>query len=404
MLDLTDHKGTLCSKILGDLGAEVIKVEPPRGSNERRRGPFYDGPHPEKSLAWFAFNRNKKGVTLNIETEDGRAILRRLVTTADFLIESFKPGYMESLGLGYYDLAKINRRLIVTSISPFGSTGPYSPIEASDISIMALGGYMSVCGDSDRAPLRISYPQAYLHASASGAVGTLIAHYYRNISGEGQHVDVSAQQAVVWLLMAAAQSWDLNKVIQPREGTFYSAPGGAPPRRIIYRCKDGWVSMLLRGPPTGPPSVRALINWMAEEGMASEFWKQYDWDKFEPGRISKEQMSAITEEISSFFLTKSKVEIYSEAVKRRIVLYPVATAKDITENIQLDARKFWVEVEHPELGKWLTYVGSFFKSPERNRGEIERAPLLGEHNVEVYGEQLGFSKKQLVLLKGAGVI
>lgn len=405
VLDLTDEKGSLCPKILGDLGAEVIKIEPPGGSSERKQEPFYQNiPHPEKSLFWFAFNLNKKGITLDIEREDGQAILRKLVAKADFLVESFAPGYMESLGLGYNDLIKVNRQIIVTSISPFGSTGPYSRMEASDIGIMALGGYMSVCGDPDRAPLRISYPQAYFHASASAAVGTLIAHYYRSLSGEGQHVDVSAQQAVVWLLMGAAQSWDLNQIIQPREGIFYTAPGGATLRQIVYQCKDGWVSMLLRGPPTGIPGARALANWMAEEGMASDFLKRFDWNKFEPGRMAKEEMDAITKEIANFFLSKSKAEIYNEAVKRRVVLCPVATAKDAVESIQLDARKFWMKVEHPELGESLTYVGPPFKSPQVESRQFHRAPLLGEHNIEVYQKELGLSRRQLVLFKQAGVI
>lgn len=405
VLDLTDEKGSLCSRILGDLGAEVIKIEPPGGSSERRQEPFHGNtPHPEKSLFWFAFNLNKKGITLDIEREDGQAILRRLVTKADFLVESFKPGYMESLGLGYNDLTRINKQIIVTSISPFGSTGPYSGMEASDISVMALGGYMSVCGDADRAPLRISYPQAYFHASASAAVGTLIAHYYRGLSGEGQHVDVSAQQAVAGLLMGAAQSWDLNQVVQPREGMFYTAPGGTALRQIVYQCKDGWVSMLLRGAPPGVPSVRALVDWMAEEGMASDFLKHFDWDKFEPGRMAGEEMDTITKEISNFFLSKSRAEICHEAVKRRVVLSPVATGKDIVESIQLDARKFWMKVEHPELGKSLTYVGTPFKSPQGERRRSHRAPLLGEHNTEVYQKELGLSRQQLALLKQAGVI
>jgi len=405
VLDLTVEKGSLCPKILSDLGAEVIKIEPPWGSSERKQEPFYQNmPHPEKSLFWFAFNLNKKGITLDIEREDGQAILRKLVAKADFLVESSAPGYMESLGLGYNDLIKVNRQIIVTSISPFGSTGPYSRMEASDIGIMALGGYMSVCGDPDRAPLRISYPQAYFHASASAAVGTLIAHYYRSLSGEGQHVDVSAQQAVVWLLMGAAQSWDLNQVIQPREGMFYTAPGGATLRQIVYQCKDGWVSMLLRGPPPGIPGARALANWMAEEGMASDFLKRFDWNKFEPGRMAKEEMDAITKEIANFFLSKSKAEIYNEAVKRRVVLCPVATAKDAVESIQLDARKFWMKVEHPELGESLTYVAPPFKSPQVKRRQFHRAPLLGEHNIEVYQKELGLSRQQLVLFKQAGVI
>ena len=405
VLDLTDEKGSLCPRILGDLGAEVIKIEPPWGSSERRLGPFYKNiPHPEKSLFWFAYNLNKKGITLDVGNKDGQAILRQLVSKADFLVESFKPGYMDSIGLGYKDLAKLNNQIVVTSITPFGSTGPHSHLEVSDIGIMAMGGYMSVCGDTDRAPLRISYPQAYFHASAAAAVGTLIAHYHRGLYGEGQHVDVSAQQAVLWLLMGTPQSWDLNRVIQQREGALYTAPGGATPRKIVYECKDGWISMLLRGAPPGIPSIRALIDWMAEEGMASDFLKDFDWSSFEPGCMPAEEMQAITGEISNFFQGKSKAEIYNEAIKRRVILYPVATARDIVDSVQLDSRQFLEKVDHHELGESLTYVGPPFRSTHGEREQLRRAPQRGEHNLEVYGELLGISRQQLALLKQANVI
>jgi len=405
VLDLTDEKGSLCPRILGDLGAEVIKIEPPWGSSERRQGPFYKNiPHPEKSLFWFAYNLNKKGITLDVGKKDGQAILRQLVAKADFLVESFKPGYMDSIGLGYQDLARLNKQLVVTSITPFGSTGPHSHLEVSDIGIMAMGGYMSVCGDADRAPLRISYPQAYFHASAAAAVGTLLAHYHRGLYGEGQHVDVSAQQAVLWLLMGTPQSWDLNRVIQQREGALYTAPGGATQRKMVYECKDGWVSMLLRGAPPGIPSIRALVDWMAEEGMASDFLKDFDWSNFEPGCMPAEEMQAITGEISNFFLSKPKAEIYNEAIKRRVILYPVATARDIVDSVQLDSRQFLGKVDHPELGESLTYVGPPFRSTHGERGQLRRAPQRGEHNLKVYGELLGISQQQLALLKQANVV
>ena len=176
-LDITDEKGFLCGKVLGDLGADVIKIEKPGGDPARSIGPFYhDIPDPEKSLYWFAFNMNKRGITLDIETADGQQIFKKLATTADFVIGSFPPGYMDKLGLGYSALSEINPQTIVTSITPFGQTGPYQDFKGSDIVAMAMSGLMYLIGDPDRPPVRISFPQAYLHAGVEGAVGSMVAH------------------------------------------------------------------------------------------------------------------------------------------------------------------------------------------------------------------------------------
>jgi crotonobetainyl-CoA:carnitine CoA-transferase CaiB-like acyl-CoA transferase len=195
VLDLTNQNGYLCGKMLGDMGADVIKIESPRGDSGRKTGPFYQQiPDQEKSLYWFAYNLNKRGITLDIETTDGRQILSRLIKKADFIIESFDPGYMDSLGLSWEKIHEINPRIVMTSITPFGQTGPYKDFKGSDLVVMAMSGLMYITGNPDSAPLRISFPQAFLLASAHAAASSMIAHYYRETSGEGQHVDVSAQE------------------------------------------------------------------------------------------------------------------------------------------------------------------------------------------------------------------
>ncbi len=194
VLDLTGERGYLCGKLLGDLGADVIKIEKPGGDPGRNLGPFYkDIPDPEKSLYWFAFNANKRGITLNIETAQGQEIFKRLVGTADFVVESFAPGYMDSLGLGYSELSRINPRIIMTSITPFGQSGPYKDYKSSDIVDAAMGGILYPCGDPDRPPVQFAPPQSYYNAGVEAAIGTLMAHTYRQTSGQGQHVDVSIQ-------------------------------------------------------------------------------------------------------------------------------------------------------------------------------------------------------------------
>jgi crotonobetainyl-CoA:carnitine CoA-transferase CaiB-like acyl-CoA transferase len=187
VLDLTDDKGFLCGKILADMGADVIKIEKPGGDLARNIGPFYhDIPDPEKSLSWFCYNINKRGITLDIESVDGKELFKRLVKDAHFVIESFPVGYMEKIGLGYKELEKTNPGIILTSISPFGQTGPYSNYKGSDITCMGMAVVMYLSGDPDRPPVRISSPQAFMCGSADAAAASLVAHYHRQRTGEGQ--------------------------------------------------------------------------------------------------------------------------------------------------------------------------------------------------------------------------
>ena len=219
VLDLTDDKGFLCSRILADMGANVIKIEPPGGDPSRNIGPFYhDEPDPEKSLYWFAYNANKRGITLDIKTSDGRQVFTRLVETADFVIESFPPGFMDSLDLAYSSLSQVKPGIIMVSITPFGQTGPYRDYKTSDIVSMAMGGLAYMMGEPDRPPLRVSFPQAFLHASAEAAVGAMIALYHRELDGEGQWVDVSIQASLPVVTVNVIPFWELNQVILKRAG------------------------------------------------------------------------------------------------------------------------------------------------------------------------------------------
>src|SRR5262245_21790113 len=186
VLDLTDEHGILCGKILADLGADVIQIEPPGGSSARRLGPFYeDEAHPERSLFWWSYAANKRSITLNPASRDGRALLQQLVRAAHFLIESFPPGYLERLGLGYEALSALNPALIVGSGTPFGQDGPYARYRASDLNGMGMAGFMYVTGDPDRPPARVGVPHFYLHGAAAGATGAMIAHAQRVLTGQG---------------------------------------------------------------------------------------------------------------------------------------------------------------------------------------------------------------------------
>ena len=403
-LDLTDDKGFLCGRVLADLGADVIKIEPPNGDPSRRIGPFYhDDPDPEKSLYWFAYNGGKRGITLNVETSDGRELLKRLAVTADFIIESFPPGHMESLGLGYGTLSEIRQRIILTSITPFGQSGPYRDFRTSDLVSMSLGGYVYLNGDQDRPPVRIGFPQAYLHGGMAAVCGAMIAHYHRELTDEGQWVDVSIQEACALVPTDSYNFWEMCGLIEERHGPVRLRPETGARMRRVWKCKDGYVNTELYGGVLAGSFTIPLVSWMDEEGMAPDYLKKIDWAAFDYSRATKEEVDHIAEAVGRFFLAHTKRELWEGGIRRRCVVYPVASPKEVMENIQLVARGFWVSVEHPELGDTITYPGPCVRASKSSYGQLRRAPLIGEHNREVYSE-MGLSPKDLTIFKQAGVI
>ncbi len=406
VLDLTTEEGLLCGKILGDLGADVIKIERPGGDSARLRGPFYKNlPDPEKSLFWFALNTNKRGITLNIESKDGQEILKRLIERSDCLLESFPVGYMERIGLGYEELKRINPRIIMTSITPFGQKGPYKDYKSSDIVSMAMGGFLYLCGDPDRPPVGISLPHSYFFAGGDAASATMIAYYYREKTGEGQWIDVSIQQSVAMTSFNSVPWWELDQVIQKRMGPFrkIGLMGGLVLRQT-WPCKDGFVIFILTAGAFGERTNRLLTEWMDEEGMAPEFMKRMDWKKLDATTMTPEFIKEFDEHVQRFFLSHTMKELYEGAVQRGMQLYPVSNCRALAENLQLKARGFWQEVEHPELSATITYPGTWVKMTEASCHIRRRAPLIGEHNIEIYKGELGLSDRELIILKEAGVI
>lgn len=405
VLDLTNELGFLCGKILGDLGADVIKIEPPGGDPARNVGPFYRDIHdPEKSLYWFAYNNNKRGITLNIETARGRDLFRELAKTADVVVESFRPGYLDGLETGYEALSALNPRLIVTSITPFGQTGPYSRWAASDLEIMAASGSMSLAGEPDREPLRVSIPQSYMWAGMHGAAGSLIALYHRNVTGEGQHVDVSAQAAVICGLAHAPAFWDITRTVPRRDGYYLTGRSVTGAKmRVIWPTRDGYVNFIIYGGPAGRRTNQALAEWMASAGKPSRVWLEKDWNSFDIATITQAEVDELEAPLAVFFGSITCEEFFKGVIERDMLGYPVATAREIFKDPQLRARGYWTRLEHLELDDVLTYPGAFAKFTEACCSIRRRAPLIGEHNEEIYGE-LGISREELKLLRETRVI
>src|SRR5438309_4186990 len=310
VLDLTGELGWLCGRILADLGADVIKVEPPGGDPGRIRPPLIEGPGGEaQGSAWLARNVRKRGITLDLETERGRTSLLHLAAEADFLVETFPPGRLEKLALGWESLRAVNRRLVMTSITPFGQSGPEASAPATDLELMAAGGAIWLAGDEDRPPVRVSHPQAACWASAYAAVGTLIAHHHRQLTGRGQHVDVSAQAAIVPMLVQAPNFWEMLGENPERSGPFL--PGrnvhGAKLRNI-WPCRDGYVTFAIYGGAAGRHSNQQLVAWMDERGMAPPEVLAIDWETFEVATAPAGQLALLEAAIEPFLLSLSKRE------------------------------------------------------------------------------------------------
>lgn len=405
VLDLADEKGLLCGKVLADLGAEVIKIEKPGGDPTRRIGPFCgDIPHLDRSLYWMAYNASKKGITLNLESEKGQEIFRKLAKESDIIIESYDPGYLNELKLGYSELSNLNPAIIMTSITPFGQTGSYSHYKVSDLVIWSMAGYTYLGGDLGHPPVHITFPQAYIQAGMEAATATSLALYHRVMSGEGQYVDVSMQASVAKGIVNAPLFWEINKVILKRQGPdrVGLAKGGGS--RTHWPCKDGYVAFSIFGGSAGARTNKAMVEYMDSEGTCPDFLKEMNWLKFDLATVDQDFFDRFVDTIYNFFLSHTKQELFEEAVKRKMTIYPVTTMKDLAENPHLAARNFWQEIEHPELDITLTYPGDLFKSTEPMCQKQHAAPKVGEHNLEIYENLLGISRENLILYAQNGVI
>jgi crotonobetainyl-CoA:carnitine CoA-transferase CaiB-like acyl-CoA transferase len=407
IIDLAEGGCMIGGRILADLGADVIKIEPPGGS-QSRIGPYYKNtPDPQKSLYWFAYNINKRGITLDIASQEGKDIFVKLVKTSDAVIESFQPGYMSQLGLGYNDLVKIKPDIVVTSITPFGQDGPKSHYKGCDLTAWASGGYLYVCGDPDRPPVWISFPQASLHAGAEAASGTMTALWHRRMTKEGQHVDVSMQECMIACCFNAPEMWDMNKVEFTRFSKGINIGTKGTRQNAVWQCKDGQVVFVSQG-GVQPfvNSLKGLVAWMSEEGMADDWLKQMDWARdYDASKLTQDSIDRVESVFARFLMTKTKQELYEEgALQRRILIGPLSTTQDIKENTQLQARDYWQQVKHPELNDTITYPGPFSKISEPRLLVGRRAPLIGEHNSEIYADELGIPSEKLALLKQSHVI
>ena len=399
VIDLTqDVAGAYCAYLLGAFGADVIKVEPPgTGDRTRNRGPFpNDEPHPESSAAFLYLNRNKRGITLDLQTETGRQVFLKLVDTADVVVESFEPGMLDSLGLGNETLKQHNPSLIVISVTNFGLTGPYSQFKGGELVLDALGGWAYLTGYPDREPVKPGLFQAQYSAGVNAAIHATAAINVRQTVGVGHSISVSVMETAVHFVGSGIARYSSDGDVHIRAGSWTSMTRGADTPRShpteIYECKDGHVGVAVQ--TQGQWEMFALVLDIP----ALKDDPRFATDYAERGLHARE-MNAL---VVPWFKERTRREIFDLLGEYRIPCGIVYTADEMLDDPQHRAIGFFTELEQSD-GTVLPFPGSPLHGTEFP-WQMERAPALGEHNSEVYLELLGYSKDDLVRMRSTGVI
>ncbi|RLB94254.1 MAG: hypothetical protein DRH26_01685 [Deltaproteobacteria bacterium] len=388
VLDLTDEKGSFCSKLLADMGACVIKVERPGGNTSRKTGPFKgQEPHLEKSLSFFYNNTGKKGITLNIEHKEGRRIFFELVKKNDVIVESFSPGFLDQLGLGFESLSLINPKIILASVTGFGQTGPRRNHKTCNLVASAFGGQMSVTGSSK--PLKHYGEQTYLTASLFAATGILLAVRKLRMTGKGEHLDISIQEAVASTLEHVMVRYFYDNIIPKRQGSLHWDN-----LFDIFPCQDGYIQITLFD------KWETVVEWMGSEDMAGDLTKKDYLD--EAYRIR--HLDHISKTIKNWTQKHTVKELFELGQLMQFPWAPVASPQKVVESPQLKDRRFLKDIcpERRDIAKKCPGVPYQFE-PERYQSVV-KAPLIGEDNLDFYEKELGLSTEKLEELSNRGII
>jgi len=389
VLDLTHHvSGPYSTKLLADFGADVVKVEQPSGDPARRIPPFYhDETGPDKSLLFLYLNTNKQGITLNLKTLHGLGLLKDLVRDSDILVENFSPRVMPSLGLDYPLLKEINPSLVMVSITNFGQTGPYRNYKANDIVEYALGGLMYIFGSYHREPLKHALHQAQFKAGTNAASAALMALYHQRLTGIGQHVDVSIQESIASALRDVVNNYTNTGAIRRRQ------PNHSGDLTRIRQTSDGHI--------LPNPGMGLGLDW----NVVVEFLEAPDLadNKFNTSSARLANAEELGEILDRIFLTKNKYEMFHAANQKRFTYGVIQSAEEVLADEQFKHRGYFVEIDHPVVGT-ITYPGAPFLMDGTPWEAKVPAPMLGQHNDEVFGKRLGCAGEDLARLRALEVI
>lgn len=392
-------------RMLADLGADVIKVEPPGGDPSRALPPLIqDRTDSEASLFWLAYALGKRSVTANLSVAGGCELVRCLIRSADVLLESFTPGTLESHRLGYEQLRQENPRLIMTSLTPFGQTGPYASWHGSDLVHFAMGGYLYMTGAADGRPVKPSAPyQSWLHGSMHALAATLLALRQRQRTGRGAHVDQALRDTGPWMLTHTYQFYDLAGINLKRQGTARDV-GRAVRLRSVFACRDGYIVWMFTTGHIGGAGVRALVKWMTDEAMAPVWLQALDWSSFDLLRAGSGKVAELDAAFSAFFATKTKAELFDWALSHRVMLAPVQSLHEVAQDPQLAAREAWRLVDADGASACLRVPGPPVRLGSGGWEAQGSAPGVGAQNSEIYGDELGCSASELAALRADHII
>jgi crotonobetainyl-CoA:carnitine CoA-transferase CaiB-like acyl-CoA transferase len=392
VVELTNSlSGAFCSKLLADQGADAVKIEAPgRGDAARYEPPFIEGkPHPDRGSLFLVFNTNKRSITLDVGTPTGREVFLGLLGERDILIESFAPGYLADLGLGYDVLQRVNPRLIMTSITPFGQTGPYRHYRGNDLIAQAMGGFLYTTGQADRSPMGTALQQMEIVAARNAVIATMAALLEQRESGAGQHIDVSMLEAVVSTPPNFIHQYSFTGAIAGRGSGDRTVMDG-----MHLATHDSPVTLTTAG--TGRNPMETWADFLEEPRLRDP--------KFSTGQGRAQHWEELLALVQGKLAHWKAHDFMKEAMDRRLVVGVVQSSEEVVNCPHLAARDALITLSHPEVGA-LKYPGAGFHIDGTNPVAGGRAaPRLGEHNVEVYSGELGLSLAELAVLQAAGVI
>jgi crotonobetainyl-CoA:carnitine CoA-transferase CaiB-like acyl-CoA transferase len=395
VLDLTDNAVAYGGRLLADLGAEVIRIEPPHANGMSEK----EAARCAQSLTTHAFwNANKKSITLDLASPDGARLFGDLAAKSDVVIETFAPGRLSSWGIGYETMKDRNPAIILVSVTPYGQTGPCARFRATDLTLLAAGGLLSLGGYPETGPVAVAGEQGYLAAAIFGAIATLKALLERAGTNRGQWLDVSGQECIAFALEDAIPEWYLSGNVRRRYGDQAREAGTG-----VYPCQDGYISMVAGRLGTAK-AFKTLVGWIAESGtpggdeLLDERWQDF---KF---RQSPQGIARFAEIFAGFCASRSKQELYRDGQARQIAIAPVNTVADIVADPQLRANGYFQTLHDAAFDRDLTVPGPPYRMARTPATLRSAAPPRGAHNRAVYMGELGLSEGDLGALNRAGVV
>ena len=407
VIELCGDRGQYMGKLMGDMGARVIKIEPVSGSQERNIGPFKnDIPNPNSSLYFWARNTSKESIAIDLNSTEGIKIIKQLLENADVFLEDYEPGFLGSIGLGYEGLSKANSSLIMTSLTGFGQDGPYKSYKSNDLVALAMGGIMHSCGYDDvpdSPPIRPSGGHGDFISAHYGLIGTLTALFYRDFTGQGQYLDVSAHEACSSTTEASIPTYlFLKKEVFRQTGRHQ---GATPTPKTLCKTSDGKYIIVFQL-FNNLNSWMSLVKWMAGKGMAEDLEDEKFKDMARHVTSNPDDSDHAFEVVRSFILNHTADEIYRGAQELK---YPWGIVRSPEENLEdphfLEDRGMFEDILHPEFGEGVSY--KYAGRPYRFKGtpwNAFRAPLIGEHSVSILKDDLNYSDEAIRNLEVTGII